>query len=80
MAPKEKVNTKNKEKEEVLTRIAIVSDDRCKPKKCRQEVSKRERESSRRAADVVLALRGRRSVCAAPIAAAACGPRRRAPG
>lgn len=39
MAPKEKANTKNKEKEEVLTRIAIVSDDRCKPKKCRQEVS-----------------------------------------
>lgn len=47
MAPKEKVNTKNKEKEEVLTRIAIVSDDRCKPKKCRQEVRKREGEGER---------------------------------
>lgn len=44
MAPKEKANTKNKEKEEVLTRIAIVSDDRCKPKKCRQEVREEKRE------------------------------------
>ena len=48
MAPKEKVNTKNTQKDEVLTRIAIVSDDRCKPKKCRQEVSKTaERAASR---------------------------------
>lgn len=33
MAPK-------KDKEETLTRIAIVSDDKCKPKKCRQECKK----------------------------------------
>jgi len=36
MGPKKK----DKEPEEVLTRIAIVSGDRCKPKKCRQECKK----------------------------------------
>ncbi|CAK0771777.1 ABC transporter E member 2 [Coccomyxa viridis] len=38
MAPKAK--KKDKEDNEVLTRIAIVSSDRCKPKKCRQECKK----------------------------------------
>eukprot|EP00877_Chromochloris_zofingiensis_P000408 jgi/Chrzof1/10368/Cz04g39110.t1 len=37
MAPKPKAK---KEPEETLTRIAIVSEDRCKPKKCRQECKK----------------------------------------
>eukprot|EP00878_Enallax_costatus_P000898 GHUV01001027.1.p1 GENE.GHUV01001027.1~~GHUV01001027.1.p1 ORF type:complete len:619 (+),score=215.58 GHUV01001027.1:158-2014(+) len=37
MAPKAK---KKEEPEETLTRIAIVNEDRCKPKKCRQECKK----------------------------------------
>ena len=36
-----KFNSKKNDKEqETLTRIAIVSTDRCKPKKCRQECKK----------------------------------------
>jgi len=36
-----KFNSKKTDKEqEALTRIAIVSNDRCKPKKCRQECKK----------------------------------------
>ncbi|MEW5308557.1 MAG: hypothetical protein WDW38_000507 [Sanguina aurantia] len=38
MAPKKE--DKKGDKDEVLTRIAIVSADRCKPKKCRQECKK----------------------------------------
>lgn len=42
MPPKKKGKDKEggKDKDEHLTRIAIVSAERCKPKKCRQECKK----------------------------------------
>jgi ATP-binding cassette subfamily E protein 1 len=33
-------NRRDQKEQETLTRIAIVSNDRCKPKKCRQECKK----------------------------------------
>ena len=38
MAPKKKVQ--QEEESDKLTRIAIVSTDKCKPKRCRQECKK----------------------------------------
>ena len=35
-----KIVKKDQKEQESLTRIAIVSNDRCKPKKCRQECKK----------------------------------------
>jgi ATP-binding cassette subfamily E protein 1 len=35
-----KINKKEQKEQETLTRIAIVNNDRCKPKKCRQECKK----------------------------------------
>jgi ATP-binding cassette subfamily E protein 1 len=40
MAPKKKAGTSDKGDPEALTRIAIVSTERCRPKKCNQECKK----------------------------------------
>ena len=40
MPPKKKATSTRKEGEETHSRIAIVSTDRCRPKKCRQECKK----------------------------------------
>jgi ATP-binding cassette subfamily E protein 1 len=40
MPPKKKPGRDDKKGEEHLTRIAIVSAEKCKPKKCRQECKK----------------------------------------
>jgi ATP-binding cassette subfamily E protein 1 len=40
MPPKKRVGKSDKEGEDVQSRIAIVSTERCRPKKCRQECKK----------------------------------------
>lgn len=40
MPPKKKLGKEKEDDTDKLSRIAIVSEDRCKPKKCRQECKK----------------------------------------
>jgi ATP-binding cassette subfamily E protein 1 len=40
MPPKKRVGKSDKDADEVLSRIAIVSTERCRPKKCMQECKK----------------------------------------